>query len=799
MSYPRYEKGLCFGVISDSQCTIVIYKSYIICSGIYCVKMYNSTSGNYSEKSFKSVVTAMSRYEDRLAIGFEDGSICVFLLNSETMDISQASLVFSASGHTSGVKTICIEDDYVCSSSKNDILVHSIQAQQSRGKLVGHVDQVTHLDIYTTEDKEICLLSSSKDTLIKIWSIESMECLETAIGHRGEIWDFCLVDTPEVNKKSILSAGNDGVMVWLVDFTNIGRTDKSCFLESTLTNARTVALKMFGSILFTATASKCVMYTLGSKRKEAKLSYKQICESFHQSFVKSIALVKRTKETMKYVVCTVNNALEVNLLNTESNSVESLICADKKGHKHEIRICAISQDDMFIATASKTEIIVWNIKNRQNPLFVRNIELIGTRSLIFVPGNQFILAGDEKGKLHTIEVDNDNTEEINAHQSQLWQIQCLSDNKGIITCGDKRLNLYQFKLIDRKDSTTVPLELTHHSTAEFPSSALSCSSNPEFIAVGLLDNTIRLLYKDSLKPYLVLYGHNLPATHLYFMRNVLVSGSADKSIRLWGLDYGDCRKILKIHSERLSCVSELKHDGFLASAEGPVTTCISSDKKGNILYWDAQNWQIVQKFTAHRGDVTSMAAATHGDWFISVGRDRVVSFWNRTDDEVYIEEEFGREMDAAIEQEMVASSGQPVAALKSGEKLLDAIELAAKALNGDETSIKIFKQLGKSPSEFLLCELERCKLPDLEAALTLLKYEHVETMFTFIEECLDHQWNIVLVARVAIFLTNMYQKQLSLIKNMSSKLRIVGDKLQTNLKQHRDIVGINMAVLSLKQ
>ena len=805
MSYPRYEKGISFGAIADSLCNSLAYKKFIICSGGYSVKMYNSTSGDFTEMKFKQYISCLSLHNDNLAIGFVDGSTTVLELYPS--NINSSSILLQASSHSNGIRSIALYDDYICSSSSNDIIVHSIQSQQVVGRLKGHTDAVTKMTFYKNED-DLYLMTVSKDTLLKVWSLDTLECLETAVGHRAEIWDIAILNKqPQLSEyhSHVLTAGNDGVNMWLIDFKDIGRKEKSCTLESSVISSKANCLKLFKSYLLTGSAVKCTLFELGTKRKDSKQVFKQIAESFHKSHVKSIDVLMSTSSKIKYFVSTTNNALEVNEYKIESKTIEALICADKKGHKHEIRICALSQDDIFIATASKTEICIWNIKNRLNPLFIRNIELIGTRSLLFVPGNQFIIVGDEKGRLFVIEVDNDNIEEIQAHSGDVWNVEMLFNNSGIMTCGDKRLNVYQFKLADRVESTSVPLQLIHTSTAELTTNILCCACHSDFVAVSLLDNTIRLLYADSLKPYLVLYGHNLPAISLCFMNDRLISGSSDKSIRIWGLDYGDCRRILKIHQDRISAVHELKHDGFLASAQGPVQTCISSDRKGNINYWDVQSFQIIQKFQCNRGDVTSLMPANHGDWFISTGKDRLITFWNRTDDEVFLQEEFDLQMEETVEQEMVmyacdGKADRSVAAIKTGEKLLNAIELACKGFNiEDQATQTIFKTLQKTPSEYLLNEFERCKLPDLESALTLLKYEHLNTMFIFLEECLDKEWNIILTGRILIFLVQMYQKQLSNFSNMATILSRLSVKLERNLTNHRDVVGMNLAVLSVKQ
>ena len=55
---------------------------------------------------------------------------------------------------------------------------------------------------------------------------------------------------------------------------------------------------------------------------------------------------------------------------------------------------------------------------------------------------------------------------------------------------------------------------------------------------------------------LSLYGHKLPVTSLSVSSSglLLASGSVDKSLKLWGLDFGDIRKSFRAHEEAVTKV-----------------------------------------------------------------------------------------------------------------------------------------------------------------------------------------------------------------------------------------------------
>lgn len=68
----------------------------------------------------------------------------------------------------------------------------------------------------------------------------------------------------------------------------------------------------------------------------------------------------------------------------------------------------------------------------------------------------------------------------------------------------------------------------------------SRSQDRLLVAVGLLDSTVRVYHEDTLRFSLSLYGHKLPVMCVDMSTDcgLLVSGSADKTLKIWGLDFG---------------------------------------------------------------------------------------------------------------------------------------------------------------------------------------------------------------------------------------------------------------------
>jgi U3 small nucleolar RNA-associated protein 12 len=93
------------------------------------------------------------------------------------------------------------------------------------------------------------------------------------------------------------------------------------------------------------------------------------------------------------------------------------------------------------------------------------------------------------------------------------------------------------------------------------------SPNGKLLAVALLDSTVKIFYQDTLKFFLSLYGHKvnfrvtcehevstsfqLPvlAMDISDDSKLIVTCSADKNVKIWGLDFGDCHKSIFAHEE----------------------------------------------------------------------------------------------------------------------------------------------------------------------------------------------------------------------------------------------------------
>jgi U3 small nucleolar RNA-associated protein 12 len=119
-------------------------------------------------------------------------------------------------------------------------------------------------------------------------------------------------------------------------------------------------------------------------------------------------------------------------------------------------------------------------------------------------------------------------ETIEAHSGTIWSIHVRPDFGGVATgSADKDVKFWDFEPKGVIDSVMLSVEvgvsanpfkqphksrtLVHTRTLKMTDEVLAVkySPNHRFLAVALLDATVRIFYQDSLKFFLSLYGHKV--------------------------------------------------------------------------------------------------------------------------------------------------------------------------------------------------------------------------------------------------------------------------------------------------
>lgn len=343
---------------------------------------------------------------------------------------------------------------------------------------------------------------------------------------------------------------------------------------------------------------------------------------------------------------------------------------------------------------------------------------------------------------------------------------------------------------------------------------------------------------------------------IYHFVSLLASGGADKSIKIWGLDFGDTHRTLYGHDDSITDLRFVKrtHNFF---------TC-SKDK--TVRFWDGDRFEQILLLNGHASEVCSLAMSRTGAFVLSGGMDRQVRVWERTKDIVFLDEEKERQLEEmfdkvdgkeentadvlltarknaedglddddddeeAVEKpQSEAAVKQSILSVSAGDRIMEAIEMADK----ESKEIAQFKKLkdekssitnrapnpmmfGMDPPGYVLWILRSVKSVDLEASLLVLSLNHVERLMHYLILLLRAGKGIELCAKIAVFLVKAHQAQvrykslhreptprsfltilaLQIVSNrtMMAPLRELQFLVRARTTEIRDTVGFNMAAL----
>ena len=98
----------------------------------------------------------------------------------------------------------------------------------------------------------------------------------------------------------------------------------------------------------------------------------------------------------------------------------------------------------------------------------------------------------------------------------------------------------------------------------------------------------------------------------------LVSGSYDKTIKIWNLKTGELFKTLLEHKETITSVA--------ITADGE--TLASGSFDNTVKIWDLKSGKILRSLNQHQAAVTSIVITPDGDTLISASMDKTIKFWN---------------------------------------------------------------------------------------------------------------------------------------------------------------------------
>ncbi|KAH9114418.1 hypothetical protein AeMF1_011499 [Aphanomyces euteiches] len=874
-SYLRYTVESSFGVICspNARCIYDLTGQLAICGALKNVLVWNIRTGaqvrvlrGESGNDTAGQVTALCLSPDGayVATGYSSGMVRIFKLSNGNVEVT-------LDGHKNSVESLAYGENgaLLASGSRDtDVIVWDVVSQSGLFRLRGHKDAVTALSFL---DNRRALVSTSKDTLMKVWDLDTQHCVQTCVGHRNEIWSL---DTHAKTNRLLTGASDNLLRVW--DIQEGTSAEETLRLLGTIPRqandrAMQVQYNAQGTLIGCQGAGKTLeLFRVRSADEQKKKAQRRLKRAREKARKKDGAVPEAPEDDQDNenpiadeveALCVVRCSAKIRsfafspdtardgttslLISLHNNTVESYTIVPHAetpdgryskvhtlalpGHRSDVRAVSLSSDDQLILSVSSGDVKVWNANSRQCVRTFTDFSL--ALSAVFVPGNMHVLVGTKGGALHLFELASGECiwSKEDAHGGAIWSIDVRPDGKAVATGGaDHLVNFWEFEMTAFQDeagnsSSALKLGLVHTRMLKMSDDVLcvkySHARDPKklLVAVALLDCTVKVFYDDSLKFFLSLYGHKLPVMSMDIASDdtLLVTASADKNVKLWGLDFGDCHKSIFAHDDAIMGIAFVPRTHYFFTA--------SKDK--SIAYWDGDHFERILKIDQqHFGEVWAVAVSSDGSFVVSTSQDRSLVKYVRGDDQVFVEEEKEKEMETMFENDLVPTNVAPptlggtnvqptqesataakrtVQTVKSGERLMEAIDVADRELKQSKESSAPsstnFMLLGYTPLKFVLRSVREIRANEMEEALLVLPFEYVKKLLSYLLQLIAAEMEVEICCNCVLYLLRLHHHQIVGTTGLLGELDSMWGSLRNQLVASKNRIGFNLAGMKFIQ
>lgn len=543
-----------------------------------------------------------------------------------------------------------------------------------------------------------------------------------------------------------------------------------------------------------------------------------------QQHIISFACEVDVRDVAKLVVLFKNNSISSYTLDFKSTNAEVVPMKSifQLGHRSSVATLAFSSDSFRMLSASAECVKVWN---RDSQTYVCTLECESAVCSVFTAGNNHCLIGTKTGKIQIFEIGSCLLlESVEAHDGLVQCMCSFPDQHGVVTGGnDKDVKFWGLELIkdENYNETKKRLTLSLQRTLKMQEEVLCVkfSPNNKMLAVSLLDCTVQVLFADSLKLAFSLYGHKLPVRCMDISEDstLIVTGSDDRNVKLWSMEFGSCNKSIFAHEVSVSCVQFLPKSHLFFTA--------GKDKK--VKQWDGDKFQKIVTLEGHQNVIDALAISPDGVTVVTASRDRSIRFWDKTDEILVLEEEQEMERDSEMNKDAAdpaipgeynkdigLASRNTAEATKAVDQLIEAIDVYREETLKHaeyEKQCRIKKDLPpfprhplfvafsvEKPKHFMQDALRRIKPSDLEETLLLLPFNYVVQLLEILVDLLELQWDTEYLCKCAVFLMRIHFAQLT----SSPKLHPLLGRLrnmQREIAEVKEIAGFVLSALQFLQ
>jgi hypothetical protein len=212
---------------------------------------------------------------------------------------------------------------------------------------------------------------------------------------------------------------------------------------------------------------------------------------------------------------------------------------------------------------------------------------------------------------------------LHKHNGNVRCVAFTPDGKMIATGGDDRRILF-WDLCHRQVKKSLSLDDTaaYSMVLSQDGQILITGSYRKIKVWDTLSTSNKKNAENEPQPLHILMGHSHIVTSLAITADakILVSGSRDKTIKVWNLQTGKLIHTLTNHTEGVYAIAISPNEQIIASG--------SADK--TIKLWHLETGEMLGTFTGHTHTVTALTFTASGEMLVSGSLDKTIKIWQRS-------------------------------------------------------------------------------------------------------------------------------------------------------------------------